>query len=180
MKRDLKLSFKLGYQPYWGADKTFIDCKKAELSDLLLRLLSKNCLILNIDETLFSWTTAFKRGWLPKARGGWLKTGGFSGSSSMISSLDSAGRVFNMIIHSTNNSEVFIFFLCCLILTYKAEGIELNRGAVLLLDNAKIHKSKSVIWFLNEMKIHTIFLPAYSPDMAPVEKYFSLMKHSIK
>ena len=39
----------------------------------------------------------------------------------------------------------------------------------LLLDNAKIHLAKSVRTLAQELDIHFIYLPPYSPDLNPIE-----------
>ena len=47
---------------------------------------------------------------------------------------------------------------------------------LLILDNASIHKSKSMKkQYINE-GFRVIFLPAYAPELAPIEKYFSIIK----
>ena len=47
---------------------------------------------------------------------------------------------------------------------------------LLILDNASIHKSKSMRrLYLNE-GLRVIFIPAYTPELAPIEKYFSIIK----
>ena len=39
----------------------------------------------------------------------------------------------------------------------------------LLLDNAKIHQAKSVRILAQELDIHFIYFPPYSPDLNPIE-----------
>jgi transposase len=43
------------------------------------------------------------------------------------------------------------------------------RPICLLLDNAKIHLAKSVRTLAQELYIHFIYLPPYSPDLNPIE-----------
>ena len=55
-------------------------------------------------------------------------------------------------------------------------GIE----SVLLLDNASIHHSEEVAALCAEHGVLLMFLPAYSPDYAPVEKLFYNIKSWIR
>ena len=49
-------------------------------------------------------------------------------------------------------------------------------NTVLSLDNAPTHCSETSINFLKNQGFNTIFLPAYSPQLAPVEVLFSILK----
>ena len=45
-----------------------------------------------------------------------------------------------------------------------------------VLDNWSIHRSKIAMWNLKYKGINVYFLPIYSPELAPVELYFSVLK----
>ena len=47
---------------------------------------------------------------------------------------------------------------------------------LLILDNAPWHQSKATIEYLNNERIRHLFLPQYSPDLAPVELFFGQLK----
>ena len=51
---------------------------------------------------------------------------------------------------------------------------------LILLDNWSIHKSKETVRKLNKMKVKTLYLPPYSPNFAPVEEFFGIMKMKIR
>lgn len=52
----------------------------------------------------------------------------------------------------------------------------LNPGDVVVMDNLGSHKSKAVRDAIRGAGAHRIFLPAYSPDLNPIEQMFSKLK----
>jgi hypothetical protein len=52
--------------------------------------------------------------------------------------------------------------------------------SVLLMDNASIHHSETVADLCADVGVKLMFLPAYSPDLAPVEKVFFNIKSWIR
>ena len=76
----------------------------------------------------------------------------------------------------TTNSEVFIDYLTELFELLKThEGIK-STEIMLLMDNASCHQSDGVLEYLNLNKVRYIFLPVYSPELAPVENFFAQLK----
>lgn len=53
---------------------------------------------------------------------------------------------------------------------------KLPRNATLIFDNARIHKSECVKLKLQEHHIDFEFLPTYSPQLNPIENFFSVLK----
>lgn len=56
----------------------------------------------------------------------------------------------------------------------------LKPGDVVVLDNLGSHKGKAVRQAIRNAGAHLIFLPAYSPDLNPIEQLFSKLKHWIR
>ena len=52
----------------------------------------------------------------------------------------------------------------------------LNPGDVVVMDNLGSHKSKAVRDAIRSVGAHRIFLPAYSPDLNPIEQMFPKLK----
>jgi len=50
---------------------------------------------------------------------------------------------------------------------------------VIILDNAKIHKSKKVRHFCDHHLIYLLYLPSYSPDLNPIEYVWKDVKRSL-
>lgn len=56
----------------------------------------------------------------------------------------------------------------------------LKPGDVVVLDNLGSHKCPEVRKIMREKKVKMLFLPAYSPDLNPIENVFSKLKHFIR
>jgi len=57
---------------------------------------------------------------------------------------------------------------------------ELKPGQVVILDNASFHKSKASIEILQKAGCEVLFLPPYSPDLNPIEKFWANFKKDVK
>ena len=57
---------------------------------------------------------------------------------------------------------------------------ELEPGKVIILDNASFHKSERTKKIIEEAGCRVIFLPPYSPDLNPIEKFWAKMKKWIR
>jgi transposase len=49
-------------------------------------------------------------------------------------------------------------------------------GAYVIVDNASAHKSARIEEEINSKGAHLFFLPPYSPDLSPIENYWSKLK----
>jgi transposase len=56
----------------------------------------------------------------------------------------------------------------------------LTPGQVLILDNGSFHKSATTRKLVESYGCEIVFLPAYSPDLNPIEKYWANMKTKIR
>lgn len=57
---------------------------------------------------------------------------------------------------------------------------ELNPGQFVIWDNATFHKSKKTRDLIESVGCRVIFLPPYSPDFNPIEKFWANMKRWVK
>lgn len=57
---------------------------------------------------------------------------------------------------------------------------ELKLGQVVVMDNASFHKSQKTRELIESVGCRVIFLPPYSPDLNPIEKFWANMKRWIK
>ena len=53
-------------------------------------------------------------------------------------------------------------------------------GQVLIIDNASFHKSAKIIALVESVGCRVIFLPPYSPDLNPIEHWWSALKQRIR
>ena len=78
-----------------------------------------------------------------------------------------------------NNSEEFIKFINKLII-WLWEDLKINiMNLVLMIDNSPVHTSRNSMKNLNELKCQVVFLPPYTPQLAPIEMMFHVMKRKI-
>jgi transposase len=57
---------------------------------------------------------------------------------------------------------------------------ELMPGQVVILDNASFHKSKTSIEIIQKAGCKVLFLPPYSPDLNPIEKFWANFKRRVR
>lgn len=57
---------------------------------------------------------------------------------------------------------------------------ELTRGDIVIADNAAFHKSAKVRYLIESKQCRLMFLPAYSPDLNPIEHQWFPIKNKIR
>lgn len=57
---------------------------------------------------------------------------------------------------------------------------ELQPGQVVIMDNAAFHKSGKIKELVESVGCKLLYLPPYSPDLNPIEKFWANMKHWIR
>lgn len=56
----------------------------------------------------------------------------------------------------------------------------LAKGDIVILDNLGSHKGKAARQAIRKAGAHLLFLPAYSPDLNPIEQVFAKLKHLMR
>lgn len=56
----------------------------------------------------------------------------------------------------------------------------LAKGDIVILDNLGSHKGKAARRAIRNVGAHLLFLPAYSPDLNPIEQVFAKLKHLMR
>lgn len=96
------------------------------------------------------------------------------GRQSVISALKDKKFLAPMCFEGTCDTELFNVWL-------KQELLpSLTPGQVLILDNASFHKSVTTLKLVESCGCEIVFLPPYSPDLNPIEKYWANMKTKIR
>lgn len=57
---------------------------------------------------------------------------------------------------------------------------KLKPGQFVVMDNIKFHKREIIKILIESVGAKVVFLPPYSPDLSPIEKMWSKVKHIIK
>lgn len=78
-----------------------------------------------------------------------------------------------MIFTGTCNTELFNIWIEQMLLP------ELEPGQVIIMDNVRTHKSKKTKELIESVGCKLIFLPTYSPDFNPIEKFWANLKNTI-
>lgn len=76
--------------------------------------------------------------------------------------------------HGTCNTQLFEFWIEKFLLP------ELKPNQIVILDNATFHKSKKTQVLIEKAKCKLLFLPPYSPDLNPIEKYWAWFKAKVR
>jgi transposase len=71
-------------------------------------------------------------------------------------------------------SEDFLYSL------YKLQESDKSEYKVIVVDNAAIHKSKKVKDYCEARNIILVYLPPYSPDLNPIEKFRKKLKRAFQ
>jgi transposase len=93
---------------------------------------------------------------------------------SFISALYEGKFLAPMCFRGTCNSELFNIWLKEVLIP------ELQPGKVLILDNASFHRSETSKKLIEDAGCKILFLPPYSPDLNPIEKYWANLKVKVR
>ena len=76
---------------------------------------------------------------------------------------------------------IFANFLLCLKkqLEFTINKDQLNIRTVLMMDNAKIHRTEIVVKLIKEMSFIVFTIPPYSPELNKIENSFGRLKNKL-
>lgn len=92
----------------------------------------------------------------------------------MIGSIRWDGSIACMTIEGTTDTEVFRAYVRQVLCP------TLRFGDVVIMDNLSPHKSELTLSLLAQAGARVLFLPAYSPDLNPIEKMWSKIKACLR
>jgi transposase len=84
------------------------------------------------------------------------------------------GSTACMTIDGAADTEVFQAYVRCVLCP------SLRPGDVVILDNLSPHKNEPTLSLIREAGAQILFLPAYSPDLNPIEKMWSKVKNYLR
>jgi len=127
------------------------------------------------DETGIQSDAYNAKGFAPKGKTPVVRLNAKKSRINMISAISNKGRVRFMLYKETMTSKVLIKFMSRLIR-------DTDRKVFLILDNLRVHHSKTVkLWLeANKEKIAVFFLPPYSPEYNPDEYLNGNLKQKIR
>lgn len=102
------------------------------------------------------------------------KSGKYYQRTNIIAGLVNNISIAPMIFNGSCNTELFEIWVEKFLIE------ELKPGQVIIMDNAAFHKSKRTRELIESVGCRLIFLPPYSPDLNPIEKFWANMKKWIK
>ncbi|UCM85104.1 MAG: IS630 family transposase [Rickettsia endosymbiont of Culicoides impunctatus] len=128
-----------------------------------------------IDESGIEMNITQDRGWGKKGQTLQAKKSGkYYQRTNIIAGLVGNKSIAPFVFNGTCNTELFNNWVEQFLIK------ELIAGQVVILDNAAFHKSKKTKDLIESVGCRVIFLPPYSPDLNPIEKFWANMKRWIK
>ena len=88
----------------------------------------------------------------------------------LIASLSLQGVGESLILDGSANAEIFEMYV------ERILAPSLQAGQTVIMDNLSIHKGNKVRQLIEARGCQVLFLPAYSPDLSPIEEAFSKVK----
>ena len=92
----------------------------------------------------------------------------------MICSMRWDGSTACMTIEGATDTEVFRVYVRQVLCP------TLRPGDVVIMDNLSPHKSTETLSLIQQLGAEVLFLPAYSPDLNPIEKMWSKLKEFLR
>lgn len=139
-----------------------------------IRSIAKENLVF-LDESGIDMSICKDRGWGLKSKkliG--KKSGKYYERTNIIAGLVSNKPIAPVVFNGSCNTELFNKWVEEFLIK------ELKPSQVVIMDNAAFHKSQKTKELIESVGCRVIFLPPYSPDLNPIEKFGANMKRWVK
>lgn len=93
---------------------------------------------------------------------------------SLIGALSLDGLVAAMSLKGSVNTSVFLAYVT------EVLAPQLWQGAIVVMDNLKVHHAEAVRLAIEAVGAKIVFLPPYSPDLSPIELCWSKLKQFLR
>ncbi len=124
-----------------------------------------------IDESGVDLTVWKKRAWVKRGEVAiGKKSGQYYKRINMVAGLSGKKVIAPFIFNGTCNTALFNAWVDQFLVK------ELRPGQVVVMDNASFHKSPETRELIEKAGCKLLFLPPYSPDFNPIEKYWAVLK----
>lgn len=138
-----------------------------------IKLLYEGKTIINVDESIINQTDQRSKGWVPKGQPKWIDHSQRLNKVNITAATDSKEGFYFTINKGSNNSLTFISVLLKLCSHLSSRSSTWRSDYVIMLDNARYHRSKVVMEFFQSLRILSCFLgltssawPWWSSSMA--------------
>ena len=143
---------------------------------MILKQLSEHKNIINIDETWINETSHTRKTWAPRDGSGNVKLNTVSPRLSMITALDTEGRIWFSLSHANTDSNTMMVFLHYLMKALDNETPDWRDNTLLLWDNASYHRSHETKTIVQKMGLKIIYSGPYGYSASPIELLFGSLK----
>ncbi len=151
------------------------DVARRRLQWLKYRLGVSPSRLVFIDETWTKTNMAPFRGWAPVGeRLPGVAPFGHWNTMTFLAALRQDGVEAPWLIKGPINGELFLVYV------EKVLAPTLRPGDIVIMDNLASHKGKAVRQAIRAVGARLLFLPKYSPDLNPIEKFFAKLKHHLR
>ncbi|WP_244919405.1 IS630 family transposase [Nostoc commune] len=100
--------------------------------------------------------------------------GNKGGKVSLVGALNLDGLVAAMTVPGSINTEAFVIYVTQVL------APQLWKGAIVVMDNLKVHHAERVKIAIESVGAKVKFLPPYSPDLSPIELCWSKLKQFLR
>lgn len=136
--------------------------------------IDKNLLVY-IDESGIDIAICKDRGWGQKNKAlVGTKSGKYYERTNIVAGLNNNKSIAPMVFSGTCNTNVFNSWVEQFLTK------ELKSGQIVVMDNASFHKSPRTKELIESVGCTVLYLPPYSPEFNPIEKFWANMKRWIK
>lgn len=101
-------------------------------------------------------------------------TRNYGSNVTLLSGLRLEGMTAPMVVEGSVTTAVFESYVTEIL------GPTLRPGDIVILDNLRPHHAQTVQVAIQARGAHLLFLPAYSPDLSPIENAFSKIKQALR
>ena len=179
LKKVHNLSFKKGNPRLAWLDFEKIKLMRRLFCLKLAQRLNEIKLLVNMDESTINQDTKQNYSWLQRGKSWSVQNIKFKKSINVIAAVTTTGLCINMFKYGRTTKETVITFIKFLLNYLKNHDQLSSQDIAIVLDNCAPHRAKNVMEYCKAAGVKLYYLPQYSPELAPIEVYFSKLKKDI-